>query len=135
MAECCGTMAGMHARLDAALGARRDAEQLDAVAHVLGRLDVGLADRLDALHVDLLEVELGAEGEARQDRELVRGIEAADVEGRIGLGIAQLLRLLQHIAERAVLVGHGREDEIAGAVEDAVDAPHLDWPRAIRAAS
>ena len=100
-------------------------KQLDAVAHVLGRLDVGLADRLDALHVDLLEVELGAEGEARQNGELVRGIEAANVERRIGLGIAELLRLLQRIAERAVLVGHGGEDEVAGAVEDPVDAPHL----------
>ena len=47
--------------------------------------------------------ELGAEGEARQDGELVRGIEAADVEGRIGLGVAALLRLLQHVAEGAVL--------------------------------
>ena len=43
MAECCGTMAGLHARLDAAVGARGDAQELDAIAHVLGRLDVGLA--------------------------------------------------------------------------------------------
>ena len=98
---------------------------LIAVAHVLGRLDVGLADRLDALHVDLVEVELGAEREARQNGELVRGVEAADVEGRIGFGIAELLRFLQHLGERAVLVGHRRQDEIAGAVEDAVDARHL----------
>ena len=113
----------------------RDAEQLDAVAQVLGRLDVGLADRLDALDVDLLEVELGAEGEARQDGELVRGVEAADVEGRIGLGVAQRLRLRQHIAERAVLVGHRRQDVVAGAVEDAVDAPHLVGRQRLRAAS
>ena len=96
----------MHARLDAALGPRRDAQQLDAVAQVLGRFDVGLADRLDALDVDLLEVELAAEGEARQDGELVRRVEAADVEGRVGLGVAQRLRLGQRVAERAALIGH-----------------------------
>ena len=33
----------VHARLDAALGLRGDAQQLDAVAQVVGRLDVGLA--------------------------------------------------------------------------------------------
>ena len=61
----------------------------------------------------------------RQDGELVRGVEAADVEGRIGFRVAQRLRLGQHLGERAVLVRHRRQDEIAGAVEDAVDAPHL----------
>ncbi len=104
---------------------RGDAQELDAVAHVLGRLDVGLGDRLDALDVDLVEGDLGAEGEARQDGELVGGVEAADVEGRIGLGVAARLRLLQHLVEGAVLVLHGGEDVIAGAVEDAVDAAHL----------
>ncbi len=59
---------------------------------------------LDALDVDLVEGDLGAEGEARQDGELVRGVEAADVEGRIGLGVAARLRLGQHLGERAVLV-------------------------------
>ena len=44
-------------------------------------------------------IDLGAEGEAGQDRELVRGVEAADVEGRIGLGIAEPLRFLQAVVE------------------------------------
>ena len=53
------------------------------------------------------------------------GVEAADVEGRIGFGVALGLRFLQHIGEGAMLLLHLRQDVIAGAVEDAVDAPHL----------
>ena len=52
----------------------------------------------------------------------MRGVEAADVEGRVGFGIALRLRLLQHVGEAPALFQHQREDVIAGAVEDAVDA-------------
>ena len=82
-------------------------------------------DRLDALDVDLVEGDAGAEGQARQQRELVRGVEAADVEGRVGLGIALGLRLRQHVGEGAVLLLHLGQDVVAGAVEDAVDAADL----------
>ena len=85
----------MHALLDAGLGALRDAQELDAVAQFVGGFEIGERDRLDALDMDGLGIDLGAEGEAGQDRELVGGVEAADVEGRIGLGIAEPLRLLQ----------------------------------------
>jgi hypothetical protein len=54
-------------------------------------------------------------------RELVRGIDAVDVEAGIGLGIAQRLRLVQHFAEVAAGGFHRRQDVIAGAVEHAVD--------------
>jgi len=42
----------MHALLDAALGARGDAEQLDAVAEIVGGLDVRGRDGLDAFDID-----------------------------------------------------------------------------------
>ena len=58
---------------------------------------------------------------ARIDK-LLRGVVALDVEGRIGLGIAEPLRLAQAIVEGDALLLHAREDVIAGAVEDAVDA-------------
>ena len=50
------------------------------------------------------------------------GVEAADVEGRIGLRIAEPLRLLEAFRERQTLLVHAGEDVVAGAVEDAVDA-------------
>ena len=62
--------------------------------------------------------------ETRQDRKLLRGVVALDVERRIGFGVAQPLRLLEAFVERQPLALHARQHVIAGAVEDAVDARH-----------
>ena len=48
---------------------------------------------LDALVADVVDVHRRAEREAREDRHLRRGVGAADVVGRVGLGVAQALRL------------------------------------------
>ena len=50
------------------------------------------------------------------------GVHAADVEGGIGLGIAKLLRLGEHVAEAAPRGFHGCQDIIAGSIENAIDA-------------
>ncbi len=62
-----------------------------------------------------------AEGKVGQDRQFLCGVAAVDVHRRIGLGKAQLLRLGQGagIAHTAIL--HLREDEVARAVQNAVD--------------
>ena len=60
------------------------------------RRDVG-----DALHRHAVEIGRGAEGQRRQQRELVGGVAAADVESRIGFGIAQRLRFLEDVVEAA----------------------------------
>ena len=112
----------MHALLDAVVGARRDAEQFDAEAEFVGGGEVGERDRLDAFDADRIGIEPHAEGQRRQDRKLVRGVEAADVEGRVGLGVAESLRLLEARLERQPLGLHLRQDVVAGAVEDAADA-------------
>ena len=91
--------------------------------------------RLDALDVDLVERHARAERQAGQQGELVGGVEAADVEGRVGLGVALGLRLREHVGERAMLLLHLRQDVVAGAVEDAVDAADLVGRPAPRAAS
>ncbi len=44
------------------------------------------------------------------------GVESANVEGRIGFGIALRLRLLQHVGEAPALFQHESEDVVAGAV-------------------
>ena len=76
MDEVCGTMVGW-TRCSMPVSVRsRDAEQLDAEAELVRHREVGGGDRGDALHIDRLGVDLGAEGEARQDRELVGGVEA-----------------------------------------------------------
>src|SRR3546814_6052852 len=76
---------------------------------------------------------LAAERQRREDRQLVRRVDAVDVEAGIGLGIAEPLRLGEHAGEvlprvRAALraglgiARHLRQNIVAGAVEDAVDA-------------
>ena len=70
------------------------------------------------------EIDLGAERGSGQHGELVRGIDAVDVEAGVGLGIARRLRLGQHGLEVAAGLAHRGQDVVAGAVEDAVEAPH-----------
>ena len=49
------------------------------------------------------------------------GVDAFDVEGRIGLRVAERLGLDEAIGEAAALVAHLGQDEVAGAVDDAGD--------------
>ncbi len=125
----------MDALLEPILGQPRDAEQLDAIAELLGEIDVEPRDVADAFGVDAGEIDRPAKADARQDRELVGGVDAVDVEARIGLGIAELLRLGQHLGEFAPALAHRRQDVVRGAVEDAVDAFAAGCRQAPRAVS
>ncbi len=100
----------------------RDAQQLHAIAEFVRRRQIGGRNRGNAFDIDRALVDLGAERKARQDRELLRGVVTLDIETRIGLGIAQPLRLLQAFGEGHLVLLHPREDVIAGAVQDAIDA-------------
>ena len=71
--------------------------------------------------VRLVELHRDAERDRAHDRRLVRGVDAFDVEGRVGLGITQALRLLQHVGEVQPLAAHLRQDEVRRAVDDAGD--------------
>jgi hypothetical protein len=86
----------MHAQLDTRAAALGDAEQLDAVAELFGVLDVGGFELGDAFDVGLVELHRDAEGDGGDQCCLVRGIDALDVEGRIGFGVTQTLRFLEH---------------------------------------
>ena len=111
-----GHQAGLGAGLQALRRHPGDAEQLDAVAHVGGGADVGEADPLDPLDGDALEIDPGPEGERGEQRELLRRVDPAHVEGRVGLGVAEPLRLGQHrLVGRAGLLDLG-QDVVAGAV-------------------
>ena len=101
----------------------RDAEQLDPIAEIVGVADIVARDVLDAFDMDAGEIDLAAEGERGQYRELMGGIEAADVEGRVGLGIAQLCASASTSAKSRPALAHLGQDVIAGAVEDAIDPP------------
>ncbi len=109
----------MHTQFDAAVVVPGDAQVLDPVTQFAGIAHVFRQDAGDALDVDRIEAQRHAEGERGQDHQLVGGINALHVEGRIGLGVTQQLCLDQDIGEVAALVAHLAENEIAGAVDDA----------------
>jgi hypothetical protein len=111
----------MHPELDALGHALRHAEQLDPVAEALRVADVSLGELRDPLRVGLAELHRDAEGERCEDRELVRGIDTLDVEGRIGLRIAACLGFAQHHVEREPPIAHLGKDEVRGAVDDPRD--------------
>jgi hypothetical protein len=52
-------------------------------------------------------------------------IHAVDIEGRVGLRVAEPLGIGQHLGEVAALLAHHGEDVVAGAVEDAGDGADL----------
>ena len=64
------------------------------------------------------------EREAREDRGLLRGVVALDVGGRVGLGVAEALRVGEHVLELGALGVHAVEDVVGRAVDDAHDPLH-----------
>ena len=99
-----------------------DGEQLDHVPRLRRPGDVVGGDGRDALAVHVSRAHAGVEGERGEDRGLGRGVEALDVGGRVGLGVAVRLGLLD--GEREVLARrrHLVEHVVGGAVHDAEDA-------------
>ena len=114
-----GDQGWMHAHLGAVRLVTGDAQMLDAVSELFGVGHVVAGDAADALDIDLVELQRDAEGDGGQDGQLVSGVDALDVESRIGLGVAQRLRLGQHLREVAALVAHLGQNEVGGAVDDA----------------
>ena len=101
------------------LGGERD--QLDPETERRGMVDVDRGDVADALGGDGGEVDPRPERDPGEDAELVRGVDAVDVERRVGLGEAQSLRVGEHVGERQTFGLHPCQDVVAGAVEDPID--------------
>ena len=111
----------MDAELDPCLRTPRNAEELDAVSELFRVTDVLARQLRDALGIDLVELHRHAERDRRHDGQLVRGVDALDVVGRIGLGVTARLRFLQHGAERSARCAHFGQDEVGRAVDDPGD--------------
>ena len=75
--------------------------------------------------MDCLRVDLPAVGQGSQDADFAAGVDAIDVGGGVALSVAERLRLLQRLGEGAVFAAHLGEDEVGGAVEDALDVVDL----------
>jgi hypothetical protein len=89
-----GTRCGMDAlEQPPVLAGIGHAEQAHAIAERRCLGDVGGDDVAHTGDRHMVEGGLGAEREAGEDRELVRGVDAVDVEAGIGFGIPEPLRL------------------------------------------
>ena len=102
----------------------RTRDLADGAAQLLRVGEVDGVDSGDGLGGDSVGIELGVESDAREDAEFGAGVVAVDVGGRIGLGVAELLR----VGEDGGVVSaglHAAEDVVAGAVDDAAEAGDL----------
>ena len=115
----------MHADVDAGVGIAGDAEQLNGVAELAGLGDVLGADGTDTLLVNIVGGNAGAKTDGGEDCRLAGGIEAVDVGGRVGLGIALCLGVGEHVSVIGALGVHARQDVVGGAVENASDGQDL----------
>src|SRR5690606_17522096 len=91
-------------------------DEADDVAEIRSLSDVRRADARDPGDFHRLELDSSTEGDRGENGQLVRSIDAFDIEARICFGIAKLLSLLEHFGEVAARVLHRREDIIAGSV-------------------
>src|SRR5581483_11313615 len=83
---------------------------------------IGRLDGRYALDINRALVDFGAERERSEDGKLLRRVVALDVEAGIGFGVAELLRFPQTCFEGKLLLLHPRQDVVAGAIEDAIEA-------------
>ena len=110
---------------DAVFGVIDHGEQLHHLAFRGGGGNVVGGDVRDAFHGHVVDADVRVEAERGHDRRLVRGIVAFDVTGRVGLGIALLLGLLECDVEIEALGGHLVENVVRRAVDNAEHALHL----------
>ena len=85
-------------------------------------VEIGEFDGANTLGRHASEVDARTKGQCGENRQLVRRVDAINVEARVGLGEAQCLGVGEHGGERQPLGLHARQDVVAGAVENARDA-------------
>ena len=98
------------------------ADQLDAEAQCRGLRDIGGGDIADAMAGHAGKIDARAKGQRGEDRKFVRGIDAVDIKAGISLGKTQRLRIGQHVGKAQPFGFHARQDIIAGAVHQAINA-------------
>ena len=119
MSQSRGTMVGCTRSAPCRIPSAAPHRQLQPVAELFGAAHPR-PDRRNPFDENAVAVDLGAEGDAGQDREFLRRVETLDVEARDQPRRSRAL-FLQRIGVGFALFDAG-EDEIAGAVQDAVDA-------------
>src|SRR5687768_16278844 len=112
----------MGAQLDLLAAVVTDAQVLEREAEALGEAEIDVFDATDALDQKLIGADAAVERQHADDRQLLGGVMALDVERRVRLGVAELLRLRERSRKRQACLTHAREDIVASTVEDGVHA-------------
>ncbi len=108
-----GHKAGLHALLQPTTGLLRHTQQLDLISHVGGGTDVFDADALDAFQLDAVKINPGAKSDGRENRQLMRRINAAHIQLRISFKVAQPVGLGKNLLIGFAGILHPRQDIIA----------------------
>ena len=117
--------ARLHPLFKSLIGHARDAEELDAKPHVSCLVNVVGGDSRDALDPDVAEIDARSVGDGRDKRELVRSVDSADIEIRVGFQISEIACLLEYLFVAQPRSFHPRQDVVAGAVHYAHHARDL----------
>ena len=120
-----GYQGGVHTNRHGTVNKARNTQQLGDEAQLVGDVNVLALQLVNAGVRHVVDEHAGVEGDGRQDCHLGRRVATAHVLGGVGLGVAQILRLLQGIGVGHTALPHLREDVIGGAVDDAHDRLHL----------
>ena len=116
---------GVDAEVEAVRGAAGGGEHADGVAEVGGVPEVAGAEGADALAVDLVGLDAAVEGEGGEDGELVGGVNAFDVVGGVGFGVAEALGLLEGFCVGCAALGHFGDHVVGSAVDDGAEAADI----------
>ncbi|MBA7694283.1 hypothetical protein ES703_102890 [subsurface metagenome] len=100
-------------------------QQLYRETQFAGIAEVAAGESRNTFTVNILRAHLSLKGQRSQDSQFIIGIYPFDVVFRVGLGIAQFLRLLESRGKVHALPGHHGEDIIGGAVDDGEDAADI----------
>ena len=98
-------------------------QEFHHVSEPVGEGDVDRVDRCDPLSWHVRAGHHATEGQAGQDGGLGGGVMTVDISRRVSFGESEALRLAQGIGVGQTLLGHGRQDEIGGPVDDPDHAP------------
>ncbi len=116
-----GDHGGVHAHVDAGIGAVRMRQQLHGITHFVGHGKVYRRNATDALGVHLVHGDARIEGDGGQDGDLRGGVQAVNIGRGVGFGIALGLGFCQHLFVGHLVFVHAGEHVVGGAVHDAHD--------------
>src|SRR5699024_1214656 len=96
----------------------RHTEVFNTISQCFSIIHVSRGQLRNAFGVGFLELQWGTKSNRSQDSQLMRSINALDIESWICLGITQGLRFLQYVFKGAAFLTHFAENKVTGTVDN-----------------